>query len=220
MSVFRIDKNTNYTVMSNYHLRDIRLSYRAKGLLSFMLSLPDDWDYSINGLVAVSKESIKAIRNILEELKENDYLVINQVRKPNGQYEYEYHIFEKLDTQKGDVEKRNMENGPQINTNKQNTNNKDKYDKQESSLIKALIDRKFINKDNFDIPKYQRLLEEILNEYDYYDVTRVCNYIMEKWEDNNGLDENGDLIINKFSYFKISLINNLEKINNIIKLDY
>ncbi len=101
-----------------------------------------------------------------------------------------------------------------------NTNNKDKYDKQESSLIKALIDRKFINKDNFDIPKYQRLLEEILNEYDYYDVTRVCNYIMEKWEDNNGLDENGDLITNKFSYFKISLINNLEKINNIIKLDY
>ena len=73
MSVFRIEKNTNYTVMSNYHLRDIRLSYKAKGLLSFMLSLPDDWDYSINGLVAVSKESIKAIRNILEELKENDY---------------------------------------------------------------------------------------------------------------------------------------------------
>ena len=220
MSVFRIEKNTNYTVMSNYHLRDKNLSYKAKGLLSFMLSLPDDWDYSINGLVAVSKESIKAIRNFLEELKENDYLVINQVRKPNGQYEYEYHIFEKPDTQKGDVEKRNMENDLQINTNKQNTNNKDKYDKQESSLIKALIDRKFINKDNFDIPKYQRLLEEILNEYDYYDVARVCNYIVEKWEENKGLDENGNFITNKFSYFKISLINNLEKINNIIKLDY
>ena len=61
MSVFRIDKNGNYTVMSNYHLRDRRLSYKAKGLLSFMLSLPDDWDYSINGLVSISKESIKAI---------------------------------------------------------------------------------------------------------------------------------------------------------------
>ena len=113
-----------------------------------------------------------------------------------------------------------MENGPQINTNKQNTDNKDKYDKQESLLIKALIDRKFINKDNFDIPKYQKLLEETLNEHDYYDVARVCNYIVEKWEENKGLDEKGNSITNKFSYFKISLINNLEKINNIIKLDY
>lgn len=56
MSVFKIKKNENYTVMSNYHLRDKNLSYKAKGLLSFMLSLPDNWDYSLNGLVAVSKE--------------------------------------------------------------------------------------------------------------------------------------------------------------------
>lgn len=65
MSVFKIEKNKNYTVMSNYHLRDRNLSYKAKGLLSFMLSLPEDWDYSINGLVAVSKEGVKAIKNIL-----------------------------------------------------------------------------------------------------------------------------------------------------------
>ena len=65
MGVFKIEKNKNYTIMSNHHLRDKLLSYKAKGLLSFMLSLPEDWDYSINGLVKVSKEGKKAIRATL-----------------------------------------------------------------------------------------------------------------------------------------------------------
>ena len=56
MSVFRVEKNNNYTVMANYHLRDKELSFKAKGLLSYMLSLPEDWDYSLNGLASVSKE--------------------------------------------------------------------------------------------------------------------------------------------------------------------
>ena len=56
MSVFKIEKNQNYTVMSNHHLRDRNLSYMAKGLLSYMLSLPDDWDYSITGLCSISKD--------------------------------------------------------------------------------------------------------------------------------------------------------------------
>ena len=78
MSVFKTEKNKNYTVMSNYHLRDKNLSYKAKGLLSFMLSLPEDWDYSINGLVSISKEEVKGIRNILQELKRYGYLVIEK----------------------------------------------------------------------------------------------------------------------------------------------
>ena len=78
MSVFKIEKNKNYTVMSNYHLRDKNLSYKAKGLLSFMLSIPEDWDYSINGLVSISKEEVKAIRNILQELQRYGYLVIEK----------------------------------------------------------------------------------------------------------------------------------------------
>ena len=78
MSVFKIEKSKNYTVMSNYHLRDKNLSYKAKGLLSFMLSLPEDWDYSINGLVSISKEEVKAIRNILQELQRYGYLVIEK----------------------------------------------------------------------------------------------------------------------------------------------
>ena len=76
MSVFRVEKNKNYTVMANYHLRDKELSFKAKGLLSYMLSLPEDWDYSLNGLASVSKEGIKAIKNIVAELKERGYLKI------------------------------------------------------------------------------------------------------------------------------------------------
>ena len=132
MSVFKIEKSKNYTVMSNYHLRDKNLSYKAKGLLSFMLSLPEDWDYSINGLVSISKEGVKAIRNILQELQRYGYLVIEKKQNEIGQFEYEYLIYEQPDTQKGDMDLGDVEKGIQINTNETNTNKKiDKDDKTE-----------------------------------------------------------------------------------------
>lgn len=131
MSIFRIYKNKNFTVMSNKHLKDKKLSYRAKGLLSFMLSLPDNWDYSINGLVKVSKEGTKAIKTILKELQEVGYLEIIRKRGPKGQYEYEYQIYEisrferiKSRDQKGEVDKGEVENGIQINTKEINTKKK------------------------------------------------------------------------------------------------
>ena len=92
--VFKIEKTKNYTVMSNYHLQDKNISFKAKGLLSFMLSLPEDWDYSLAGLVSVSKENTKAIRTILNELKDNGYLVIEQTRGDKGYYKYNYIIYE------------------------------------------------------------------------------------------------------------------------------
>lgn len=113
MAVFKIEKQKNYIVMSNYHLQDKTLSFKAKGLLSFMLSLPEDWDYSMKGLVAVSKENLKAIRSILNELKDHGYLEINQTRGDKGYYKYEYIIREipldiekqkdNPDTQKGNT---------------------------------------------------------------------------------------------------------------------
>ena len=77
--VFKIEKNQNYTVMSNHHLRDKNLSLKAKGLLSFMLSLPEDWDYSISGLVSICKEEETAIKTALKELKNQKYLRINKL---------------------------------------------------------------------------------------------------------------------------------------------
>ena len=113
MSVIRVNKTKNYTVMSNEHLKDKRLSLKAKGLLSVMLSLPDTWDYSISGLVAICKESETAVKSTLNELKSCGYLVVTK-KMPNetesGRIEYVYDIFEKAQTEKQGVEKQGVEN--------------------------------------------------------------------------------------------------------------
>ena len=84
MAVFRVEKNANYTTMSNYHLRDKQLSLKAKGLLSFCLSLPDTWDYSIMGLAAVCKEGRDCIMSTLQELEELGYLRRERTRNADG----------------------------------------------------------------------------------------------------------------------------------------
>ena len=113
MSVIHVNKTKNYTVMSNEHLQDKRLSLKAKGLLSVMLSLPDTWDYSISGLVAICKESETAVKSTLNELKSCGYLVVTK-KMPNetesGRIEYVYDIFEKAQTEKQGVEKQGVEN--------------------------------------------------------------------------------------------------------------
>lgn len=70
MAVFRVERIKDYTVMSNHHLRNKNLSLKAKGLLSQMLSLPDDWDYTLKGLAAINKESVDAIRTAIWELED------------------------------------------------------------------------------------------------------------------------------------------------------
>lgn len=95
MAVFRVNKNKNYTVISNYHLRDLNLSLRAKGLLSLMYSLPDDWDYSIKGLAAICKEGEKSIRTVLTELEDAGYLTRTRVQDDKGRFsDVVYDIFE------------------------------------------------------------------------------------------------------------------------------
>ena len=76
MSTFRVNKNVNYTVMSNHHLQDKRLSLKAKGLLSYMLSLPDDWDYSLKGLTVGCKDGLDSVRTAVLELEEHGYVCL------------------------------------------------------------------------------------------------------------------------------------------------
>ena len=96
-SVCRVNKNGNYTVMSNYHLRSPNLSLKAVGLLSRVLALPDDWDYSVAGLVAICKEKETTVKSALDELKYWGYLRVTKL-KPNetksGRIEYVYDFFE------------------------------------------------------------------------------------------------------------------------------
>ena len=84
MPVFRVEKNNNYTTMCNYHLRDQNLSLKAKGLLSMCLSLSDSWDYSINGLVVISKEGRDAILSTVRELEIRGYIVRGRTRDEQG----------------------------------------------------------------------------------------------------------------------------------------
>ena len=95
MAVFRVEKNHNYTVMSNHHLKNKELSLKAKGLLTLMLSLPDVWKFNINGLRLLCKESRLAITTALKELEENRYLIIEKGHSKDGKFLYNYIVFEK-----------------------------------------------------------------------------------------------------------------------------
>ena len=95
MAVFRIEKARDYTVMSNYHLRDMSLSLKAKGLLSLMLSLPENCDYTMKGLARICKDGIDSISGGIRELEAHGYLIRSRVRSANGQLgSIEYTILE------------------------------------------------------------------------------------------------------------------------------
>ena len=95
MPIVKVEKTKNYTVMSNYHLQDKRLSYKAMGLLSQVLSLPNEWDYSIDGLVAYSGQGKKTVRGCLKELEELGYLRRERTQGEHGRFEYVYTFYER-----------------------------------------------------------------------------------------------------------------------------
>ena len=145
MAIVRVVKNKDYTVMSNAHLHDKRLSLKAVGLLSIVLSLPDDWHYTVKGLVGSVKDGERAVNGALSELKQCGYLQVNKLY-PNSErskIEYQYVFYEKpqdiqnvpleqdlqnvdlqnVDLQNVDLQNVDLQNvGAYINTNKQSTN--------------------------------------------------------------------------------------------------
>lgn len=239
MSVFKIEKTKDFTIMSNYHLRDRNLSFKAKGLLSFMLSLPPDWDYSLKGLCAISKENRDAIRSTLKELQDNHYLEIEKVRGNKGYFEYNYLIYEKPHFIEHDTENNpdmenphldtpNVEKQLQINTNIINTKKQiDKDDKTISSFFVAeehniltleLIDRGYITEEDTQIFYYDKLFENLLEEDNSYkDLIQIIHYIVPRVTKRNFIDEDGNVIENKFGYFKSSIISNINKLKNPIE---
>ena len=86
MAVFRVERTNNYTVMSNYHLRDKTISFKAKGLLSMMLSLPEDWDYTLAGLARISLEGKDAVRAAVVELEKAGYIHRSQTTDKAGKF--------------------------------------------------------------------------------------------------------------------------------------
>ena len=101
MAVFRIERTRDYTVMSNHHLRDKALSLKSKGLLSMMLSLPEDWNYTTRGLAKICKEGVDAIGGALRELEAAGYIVRHQMRDRQGRIsDTEYVIYEQPPAQR------------------------------------------------------------------------------------------------------------------------
>ena len=127
MSVIRIQKTNNYTVMSNYHFREKDMSLKAKGLLSLMLSLPEDWDYSVDGLVKLSKDGKDSVISAIAELEQFGYLVRSQAKGQDGKFTgYDYDVYEQPYTEKPFTEnpstvKPITENPQQLNTKPLNT---------------------------------------------------------------------------------------------------
>lgn len=134
MAVFRVEKNRGYTVMSNHHLRNTELSLKAKELLSMMLSLPEEWNYTTRGLAAICKEGTDCIGSALKELEKTGYIVRNRIRDNKGKIvDVEYVIYETPrkpdpahpheespdtdypDTENPDMDNPGLENQPQLN---------------------------------------------------------------------------------------------------------
>ena len=145
MAVFRVERTRDYTVMCNHHLKDSNLSLKAKGLLSMMLALPDEWNYTTRGLAAICKEGVDAIGKTLKELEQAGYIIRRQLRGKDGRIsDTEYTIFEKPrkpkrsapdtpppdtenpymvnpDMEESDAEEPDTDNPAQLNTKKSNT---------------------------------------------------------------------------------------------------
>lgn len=149
MAIVRVNKTKGFTVMSNYHFQDKGISLKAKGLLGLMLSLPSNWDYSVNGLVAIVKENKAAVQTALKELEEHKYLKRTRVQDETGRFDYIYDIYEKpydkypcaenrcTDIQCTEVQC--TENQPQINTNKQNTKELNTNEYKEKNIKKESV---------------------------------------------------------------------------------
>ena len=159
MSVIRVNKTQNYTVMSNSHFKEKGMSLKAKGLLSLMLSLPDDWNYSVSGLVSLSKDGKDSVMSALAELEDFKYLIRHRTTDSKGRFSgVEYNIFEepqkdipiagKQNEGKQHEGNQNAENPPQLNTKELNT---------KGSNTKGL------NTNNIYIEEFENILNEEVN---------------------------------------------------------
>lgn len=156
MSVIRIHKTNNFTVMSNFHFKEKKMSLKAKGLLSLMLSLPENWNYSVSGLVSLSKDGKDSVMSALQELEKFGYLTRQQQFNAKGQFSgIEYNIFEEPQKENTITEKQNAASPISANTN--------------AEKPPLLITNQLSTKENKDINKSSTKAEAI-SESEMYDI--------------------------------------------------
>ena len=167
MSIMRIHKTKNFTIMSNYHFKEKAMSLKAKGLLSLMLSLPDDWNYSISGLVTLSKDGKDSVMSALAELEKFGYLKRTRLTNSKGQFQgVEYDIFEEPQPESPVAEEQNEGNQNEDNANagdQPQLNTKLTKD----SFNKELKEQK-TNEDLYSIIRNNVAFEALLPYFDAY----------------------------------------------------
>ena len=186
MPVIRVNKTKDYTVMSNYHFKEKNMSLKAKGLLSLMLSLPDNWGYSVEGLVNICKENETSINTALKELKLFGYLSVTKLmpnQTKNGRIEYIYNVYEKpnikQDTEKQEVENLGVEFQGLENQGLLNTNNKDKEIYNNKLLYKKKTKKEFVPPTLEEIKEYCLKRKNNVNYINFYNY-----YSSNKWKDS------------------------------------
>lgn len=190
MAIIRVEKNKNYTTMSNYHLRDKNLSLKAKGLMSLMLSLPDDWDYSVVGLEKICVETNGTINGIIQELEKNNYVQRKRIYENGKIKEWEYVIYEEphLDVKNQHIEKQYVENLDVENQAQLNTNITNKLKEKETNklYIKEIIDylnEKTSSKYSYNGKEQVKHINARLSEgYKVDDFKKVIDIKCKKWQ--------------------------------------
>mgnify|MGYP001623728163 CR=1 FL=1 len=228
MSVIRISKSKNYTVMSNIHLRDKNISLKAKGLLSVALSLPDDWNYSLSGLASICKESITAIRSAIKELCQNGYATVEKLypEKDCGrsQIEYVYTFYEEpqnterqnkenQDIENLHVEGEQVEDVIQINTNKLNIDkentkeiNTDKSNTNNKASTKVEVNYKALSWTSGNKVVGKLPYEYTQEQFDEFIKGRVSDIVKKNFPDNK---EEIEPISKIISYFYEQYLDNM-----------
>lgn len=191
MGVFRVEKTKNYTVMSNYHFRDKRLSFKAKGLLSFMLSLPEDWDYSVQGLITTAKDGRDSVTSGLKELEHYGYLKREPIREKGIIKDWNYIIFEQpssKDTENNeiepDTENPKVENEPDTenpDTEKPLTENPKQINTKDNKYINNNIYISSISEKNSTFTKYDQKSEKF-DEDEKKIIDKTINDFEEIWK--------------------------------------
>lgn len=201
MAVFRVEKTRDFTVMSNHHLRNKNLSLRAKGLLSVMLSLPEEWDYTLKGLAHISKEGVDAIRSAIKELEKSGYIERHRKRNQKGQLKTSEYIIHELPIlpepkqtepilENPTLDNPTEDKSTQLNTNKSNT----------KELNTDLIKYPSINKAE---PEETATAEKTANT-------------QERWIDR--YNKTNSEVKEQIEYDSLILTNNAELVNDIVSV--
>lgn len=204
MATIRVEHNKNYTVMSNHHLRNNKLSLKAKGLLSYMLSLPEDWDYTIAGLSMSCKDGVDSIRSAIAELEATGYMSRSRLRSEDGTYRGTEYIVREYPISDEPIQENPIQVKPiqvkrsQLNTNIQSTNklNTNQQSTKESKESEADFQQypsipfpgaKTAKVGNIEYPTIEEVIEYAESRgrvdlaerfFDYYDAA--------DWHDRNG----------------------------------